>query len=153
MTLAKYVAVLGSYIHNGIFVFKLKRIFLKICYAPPFFFFFFTERASCSVAHCQSPGVWLDYRSGGMVRHSCSVCETAVVCSLYSINKRPTIEYTRQGQGCLPRGSVVFFAFFSDWDITFRVLDAQWMQGRYVSCEAEGTCSPAMRTPVSPAQS
>lgn len=50
---AKYVAVLGSYIHNGIFVFKLKRIFKKFAMPP----IFFNRRASCSVAHCQSPGV------------------------------------------------------------------------------------------------
>lgn len=46
----------------------------------------------------------------------------------------------------------VFF-FFSDLYITLQVLDAQQMQGRYVSCEAEGTCSPVMRTLVSSAQS
>ena len=46
-------------------------------------------------------------------------CETVVLCGIYSINKRPTIEYTRRGQGCLHRGSVVFFIFFFLTEILF----------------------------------
>lgn len=111
MTLAKYVAVLGSYIHNCIFVFKLKRIFLKIFYAPPFCVF--TECASCSVAHCQSPGVWLDYRSGGMVWHSCSVSVRLWWCVAFIASTRGLQLNTQdRDRGACLEGQLSFSLFF-----------------------------------------
>lgn len=152
MTLAKYVAVLGSYIHNCVFVFKLKRIFKNFLCPPIFFFFFFTERASCSVAHCQSPVY--DWTTGVVVWYDTAALwvRLRVVCSLIASTRGLPLNTQDKDRGACLEGQLSFH-FFSVWDITFRVLDAQWMQGRYVSCEYEGTCSPAMRTPVSPAQS
>lgn len=45
-----------------------------------------------------------------------------MLCRIYSINKRPTIEYTRRGQGCLHRGSVVFFTFLLTEILLFEFL-------------------------------
>lgn len=112
MTLAKYVAVLGSYIHNCIFVFKLKKFFFSNFLCLPQFGCFM-ECASCFSNPLQVLGCVTGLQEWwyGVTQLFCG-CETVVLCGIYSINKRPTIEYTRRGQGCLHRGSVVFFIFF-----------------------------------------
>ena len=111
MTLAKYVAILGGYIHNCIFVFKLKKN--QIFYDPTpfvFFFFFFIDCASCFSSPLQVLGCvtglqeWWD----GETQLLCG-CEAMVLGRVYSINKRPAIEYTRQAQGQLSCSHFLFF--------------------------------------------
>lgn len=90
---------------------------------PPPHLVFFIDCASCFSSPLQVLGCvtglqeWWDSET----QLFCG-CEAVVLGRVYSINKRPAIEYTRQGQGQL---SFSHFFFFSDWGITFRVLDAQ----------------------------
>ena len=175
--MAKYVAVLGSYIHNCIFVFiylfiffsarlpvpatsrrgllcewkmsrrkppqppvqkagtsgrgatefcvfvfKLKKNFLSNFLCPPQFGGFI-ECASCFSSLLQVLGCVTGLQEWwyGATQLLCG-CETVVLCRIYSINKRPTIEYIRRGQGCLHRGSVVFFTFLLTEILLFEFL-------------------------------
>ena len=79
---------------------------------PPhlFFFFFFLDCASCFSSPLQVLGCvtglqeWWD----GETQLLCG-CEAMVLGRVYSINKRPAIEYTRQAQGQLSCSHFLFF--------------------------------------------